>query len=52
MNNKTTTERNRQRYCVKQDKRCVTTTVYLSDETIVITKVYNDGNVETLVNPP
>ncbi len=40
------------RYCVKADKHSVTTIVYLSDETLVITKVYNDGNVETLVNPP
>lgn len=40
------------RYCVKADKRGVTTIVYLSDDNLVITKVYNDGNVETLINPP
>lgn len=48
---KQTNTRNR-RYAVKTDKNSVTTVVYLPDETVVITKVYNDGNVETLVNPP
>lgn len=49
--NKKQNSRNK-RYCVKTDKHSVTTIVYLADETVVITKVYNDGNVETLVNPP
>ena len=40
------------RYCVKLDKQSVTTKVYLADTTLVIIKVYNDGNIETLVNPP
>ena len=46
------TEQRRKSYRVAMDKRSITTVVYLPDETVVITKVYNDGNVETLVNPP
>jgi len=40
------------RYCVNADKLCVTTIVYLPDETMVIIKVFDDGNIETLINPP
>lgn len=48
---KQTTKRDRS-YRVISDKRSVTTIVYLSDKTVVVTKVDNDGNVETIVNPP
>ena len=40
------------RYRIIADKHCVTTIVYLSETETVITKVFNDGNVEVINSPP
>jgi hypothetical protein len=41
------------RYCVKiGDKQQVTTVVYLASGDIVVVIVHQNGNVETLMNPP
>jgi hypothetical protein len=41
----------KRRFCVKASKQAVTTTVYLSDVTVVTT-VDDNGNVETTQEPP
>ncbi len=38
-------------FCVKSDKRGVTTVVYLSEKTVVST-VDSDGNIVTFEEPP
>lgn len=42
----------KQAFRVEVNKRCITTVVYLKNANVVVNKVYQNGNVKTLINPP